>query len=89
MSKLGRGRSHQCCFTTLVVNLVAIIISFGMPCARRVSAELIKWIMVQDGIKRGETILLATGLISPKQIFRIIIQMIYEEDDEILYSLKY
>ena len=61
MNIVARGVSHKCCFSMLIVNLVAIIVGFGVYVAKRVSAELLKYIAEHEGTPRGVPMMLATG----------------------------
>ena len=61
MNIVARGVSHKCCFSMLIVNLVAIVVGFGLYIAQRVSSELLKYIAEHERIPRGKPMFLATG----------------------------
>ena len=64
MSLVGRGKRHFCCFSVLVLNFVSMITAFGLHCTKRVCAELLKWVLEQEGHERGKSLLLSTGIVS-------------------------
>ena len=45
----------------LIVNLVSVVLGFGLYVAKRVSSELLKYIADHEGVPRGTPMMLATG----------------------------
>ena len=61
LNEVARGKSHSCCFSMLILNLVSIVLGFGLYVAKRVSSELLKYIAEREGTPRGQPMMLATG----------------------------